>query len=121
MTQKKVGRNKKKEEDTEYKSNYIPLSAQNITVIQAGANAKAFRHFIEFLQIPTLIITDIDTVCRKVGDEKTTYHACSVLDTNCCNTSNATIKYYYAAPNLYMVVQCMTLGLKMLKITPKNV
>lgn len=95
---RKLEETKKKEEDTEYKSNYIPLSAQNITVIQAGANAKAFRHFIEFLQIPTLIITDIDTVCRKVGDEKTTYHACSVLDTNCCNTSNATIKYYYAAP-----------------------
>ena len=95
---RKLEETKKKEEDTKYKSNYIPLSAQNITVIQAGANAKAFRHFIEFLQIPTLIITDIDTVCRKVVDEKTTYHACSVLDTNCCNTSNATIKYYYAAP-----------------------
>lgn len=89
---------KKEEDDAEYKSNYIPLSAQNITVIQAGANAKAFRHFIEFLQIPTLIITDIDTVYRKVGEKKTTYPACSVLDVDCCNTSNATIKYYYAAP-----------------------
>ena len=89
---------KKKEEDAEYKSDYIPLSAQNITVIQAGANAKAFRHFIEFLQIPTLIITDIDTVYRKVGGKRTTYPACSVSDAGCCNTSNATIKYYYAAP-----------------------
>ena len=89
---------KKKEEDAEYKSDYIPLSAQNITVIQAGANAKAFRHFIEFLQIPTLIITDIDTVYRKVGGKRITYPACSVSDAGCCNTSNATIKYYYAAP-----------------------
>lgn len=47
----------------------MPLSAQNISVIQAGANARAFRYFIEFLQIPTLIITDIDTVHRK-SDEK---------------------------------------------------
>ena len=88
---------KKEAEDKTYKSEYIPLSAQNITVIQAGANAKAFRHFIEFLQIPTLIITDIDTVYRKT-DEKATYEACCVSDPNSCNTSNATIKYYYDAP-----------------------
>lgn len=95
---RKLEESKKEEEDPEYKSNYIPLSAQNITVIQAGANAKAFRHFIEFLQIPTLIITDIDTVYQKVGEKKTTYPACSVSDPECCNTSNATIKYYYGAP-----------------------
>lgn len=94
---KKAEEDEKKAKDKTYKSNYIPLSAQNITVIQAGANAKAFRHFIEFLQIPTLIITDIDTVYRKV-DKKATYPACSVSDSNCCNTSNETIKYYYAAP-----------------------
>ena len=97
-TKRKLEESKKEEEDAEYKSNYIPLSAQNITVIQAGANAKAFRHFIEFLQIPTLIITDIDTVYRKVGAKKITYPACSVSDPECCNTSNATIKYYYGAP-----------------------
>ena len=97
-TKRNLEEAKKKEEDEEYKSDYIPLSAQNITVIQAGANAKAFRHFIEFLRIPTLIITDIDTVYRKVGGKRITYPACSVSDTNCCNTSNATIKYYYAAP-----------------------
>ena len=95
---RKLEESKKEEEDAEYKSNYIPLSAQNISVIQAGANAKAFRHFIDFLQIPTLIITDIDTVYQKVGEKKTTYPACPVSDPECCNTSNATIKYYYGAP-----------------------
>lgn len=95
---RKAEETKKEEKDETYKSNYIPLSAQNITVIQAGANAKAFRHFIEFLQIPTLIITDIDTVYQKVGD-KIAYPSCRVLDPNCCNTSNATIKYYYTAPD----------------------
>ena len=95
---RRLEEDKKEKEDAEYKSNYVPLSAQNITVIQVGANAKAFRHFIEFLQIPTLIITDIDTVYRKVGEKKTTYPACSVMDADCCNTSNATIKYFYAAP-----------------------
>ena len=96
-TKRKLEEDKKEAEVAEYKSNYIPLSAQNITVIQAGANAKAFRHFIEFLKIPTLIITDIDTVYRKVN-KKATYPACPVSDPNCCNTSNETIKYYYAAP-----------------------
>ena len=93
--------NKKEEEkeknDKTYKSQYIPLSAQNITVVQAGANAKAFRYFIDFLHIPTMIITDIDTVYRKDG-KKTTYPACAVTDPNLCFTSNETIKYYYDAP-----------------------
>lgn len=87
----------KKRKDNTYKSQYIPLSAHNITIIQAGANAKAFRYFIDFLNIPTLIITDIDTVYRKEG-KKTTYPACAVADPNRCFTSNATIKYYYDAP-----------------------
>ncbi len=88
----------KEKDDKTYKSKYVPLSAQNITVIQAGANAKAFRHFIEFLQIPTLIITDIDTVYQKIDEKKITYPTCRVSDSDCCNISNATIKYYYDAP-----------------------
>lgn len=97
-TKRKLEEEKKEEDNPNYKSKYIPLSAQNITIIQAGANAKAFRHFIEFLQIPTLVITDIDTVYCKVGTKKVTYPSCSVSDSECCNTSNETIKYYYAAP-----------------------
>lgn len=87
----------KEKKDNTYKSQYIPLSAQNVTIVQVGANAKAFRYFIDFLNIPTLIITDIDTVYRKDG-KKTTYPACAVGDPNRCFTSNATIKYYYDAP-----------------------
>ena len=96
-SKRKAAEFEKEKDDKTYKSKYVPLSAQNITIIQAGANAKAFRHFIEFLKIPTLIITDIDTVYQKT-DKKTTYDACRVLDPACCNTSNATIKYYYGAP-----------------------
>lgn len=96
-SKREAAESEKEKDDKTYKSKYVPLSAQNITIIQAGANAKAFRHFIEFLKIPTLIITDIDTVYQKT-DKKTTYDACRVLDPACCNTSNATIKYYYGAP-----------------------
>lgn len=85
----------------EYKPCYIPLSSQNISVLQVGANAKAFRHFIDFLHIPTIIITDIDTIhCEssKSGNKKV-YKACSASDETCCSTSNATIKYYLDAPD----------------------
>jgi predicted ATP-dependent endonuclease of OLD family len=76
------------------KAVYLPISAQNVTILQVGANAKAFRYFLEFLNISTLIITDIDTT--KLQDGK--YVSCPVSD-NPDNTSNATIKYYYNAPN----------------------
>lgn len=75
------------------KPSYCPISAQNITILQVGANAKAFRHFLEFLNINTLIITDIDTT--KLIDGK--YMACPVSDAP-DNTSNETIKYFYNAP-----------------------
>lgn len=82
------------------KPSYIPLSSQNITMIQVGANAKAFRHFIDFLGIPTVIITDIDTVQASLSEsgKKVVYTACCVSDDKCCSTSNETIKYYLNAP-----------------------
>lgn len=80
------------------KASDIPLSSQNITIVQAGANAKAFRHFLEFLNIPSLIITDIDTTRSKETDNGIRYEACAVIDENSCKTSNATIAYYLDAP-----------------------
>lgn len=82
----------------ELKASYVPLTAQNVTVVQAGANAKAFRHFLEFLKIPTLIITDIDTTKAKQTNKGIRYVAAAVNDTETCNTSNETIKYYLDAP-----------------------
>lgn len=80
------------------KSTYIPIAAQNVTVVQAGANAKAFRHFLDFLKIPTLIITDIDTAMAKSTKSGFRYSACAVNDSQACTTSNSTIKYYLGAP-----------------------
>lgn len=84
--------------DPTLKPSYIPLAAQNITVVQAGANAKAFRHFLDFLNIPTVIITDIDTAYAKPTKRGTRYPACKVNDPGTCTTSNSTIKYYLGAP-----------------------
>lgn len=80
------------------KPSYIPLSSQNIAVVQAGANAKAFRHFLEFLNIPSVIITDIDATKPKQTANGTRYEACAVKDAESCRTSNATITYYLGAP-----------------------
>ena len=89
---------KKQEEEKGNNKKYKALSGQNVTVLQVGANAKAFRHFIEFLNIPTLIITDIDTVSGEMGEKgRMIYTACKVAG-DVCNTSNQTIQYYYSAP-----------------------
>ena len=91
---------KKFAEEVEYlkshpdeQAQYVPISAQNITVLQVGANAKVFRYFLEFLNINTLVITDLDTTKKKTDK----YESCAVAD-GTENTSNVTIKYYYNAP-----------------------
>lgn len=81
------------------KQPYVPMAAQNIAVVQAGANAKVFQPFLQFLGIPALIITDLDTVRKETGGKRTTYPECKVTDIRACNTSNATIKFYLEAPN----------------------
>ena len=78
--------------------NYVSLMSQNLSVVEVGANAKTFRHFIDFLNVQTLIITDIDTTKEgKSNKDKTIYTANPV--TTSTHTSNATIKYYLNAPD----------------------
>lgn len=86
------------QEDVPYIASYIPLSSQNITILQVGANAKAFRYFLELLKIPTIIITDIDTTKPKPTARGRRYVASPVEDKDSCNTSNASIKYFLNAP-----------------------
>lgn len=92
--------------DTEKKDDktHIPLSSQNISVLEVGANARAFDHFLEFLDIKTLVVTDIDatkkiTVATKAGKtEKSHYEACATNEAE--NTSNYTLKHYLEAPEI---------------------
>ena len=80
----------------------VKLSSQNISIIEVGANAKAFSHFIDFLGIKALVITDIDTTLKtvkkneKTGNDTTSYPANPVKDAT--HTSNATIRYFYKSP-----------------------
>lgn len=79
-----------------------PLASQHISIMEVGANAKAFAPFLNFLGIKTLIITDIDGTKKVVEDDngkKTiTYQRCPISESE--YTSNYTIKHYYNAPEI---------------------
>lgn len=82
--------------DNDISNSEDKLSSQNISIVEAGANARAFSHFIEFLGIKTLIITDIDAVQKKEEGNRVSYPKSSVRDST--HISNYTIKYFYKAP-----------------------
>ncbi|MFK7875875.1 MAG: TOPRIM nucleotidyl transferase/hydrolase domain-containing protein, partial [Paracoccaceae bacterium] len=76
------------------------LSSQNISVLEVGANARAFAPFLEFIGVRTLVITDIDTTKAVVSEktEKLSYPACPVAKSS--HTSNETLKHFLSAPDL---------------------
>ena len=51
--------------DQEEEASGMPLLSQNISIIAAGANSQLFSPLLAFLDIKTLIITDIDAVKKK--------------------------------------------------------
>ncbi|MCW8895008.1 AAA family ATPase [Sulfurimonas sp.] len=80
-------------------TDYIPISSQNISIVEVGANAEAFDKLIKFLNIQTLIITDIDTTIKTTNSSgRIIYPAEKVSDAT--HTSNATIKKYYNSPDV---------------------
>jgi predicted ATP-dependent endonuclease of OLD family len=85
------------------KEEELNLSSQNISILEVGANSRAFKYFLEFLEIKTLIITDIDTTKKTIKPQKkdpkkttTTYPAHCVE--NATHTSNYSLKYYLNSP-----------------------
>jgi len=87
-------------EQAETDTEYTPLASQNISILEVGANAKVFAKFLEFLDIQTLIITDIDTTePQNSKSGKTTYKACPVAKGKF--TSNATIRYFLKSPEKF--------------------
>lgn len=92
------------------KEKKLNLSSQNISILEVGANSRAFKYFLEFLEIKTLIITDIDTTKKTITPQKkdptkntTTYPAHCVE--NATHTSNFSIKYYLDAPEIKKEVE----------------
>lgn len=85
------------------KEDYIPLSAQHISYMEVGANAKVFGPFLDFLGIKTLIVTDLDSVKKTTtpsktakSGETTTYPAWPVIGST--GSSNQTILHFFSAP-----------------------
>lgn len=80
------------------------ISSQNISIIEVGANSKVFKHFLEFLEIKTLIITDIDTTklvitpATATEKKKSSFKACAVSEGQ--NTSNYSIGDFLNKPEI---------------------
>lgn len=76
------------------------LSSQNISVLEVGANARAFAPFLKFIGVRSLVITDIDTTKAVVNEKtgKTSYPARPVAESS--HTSNETLKHFLSAPDL---------------------
>jgi len=79
---------KKLDLENKEKKDYTPLLSQKISIVEVGAHSKVFDKFLEFLEIKTLIITDLDSI--DAGKE-----ACKVLDGT--DTSNSSIKYFLSS------------------------
>jgi putative ATP-dependent endonuclease of OLD family len=85
------------------------ISSQNISIVEVGANSKVFKHFLEFLEIKTLIITDIDTtklvITPATTDTKESSKniACPVIEAD--NTSNYSIKEFLNIPDKTKTVE----------------
>jgi putative ATP-dependent endonuclease of the OLD family len=71
------------------------LKSQYITVIEVGgAYAHHFYKFLDFLELQTLVITDLDAVLKETSDKgKVVYYGSSVADGT--TTSNAAIKNWF--------------------------
>lgn len=90
-----------KEFDKSCKDEQNKLAPQNISIIEAGANAKAFAPFLDFIGIKSLIVTDLDSTQKEIkedknGKETTSYVAKPVDESS--YTSNETLKYFLSAP-----------------------
>jgi len=89
---------------------YLPLLSQNISIVEVGAHANIFERFINFLQLKTLIVTDIDAVKKdyiygsdgkikvtKKGTKRTAEYSCRVNEGE--KTSNTTLNYFFNGTN----------------------
>lgn len=91
----------KKIDQEETDNSILPLMAQNISLLEVGANSQLFDKFIQFIGIKTLIITDIDAgketkVTDKNGVDRTVIKEIEVQKGT--TTSNNALKHFYNMP-----------------------
>lgn len=73
------------------KDEHLPLLSQNISIVEVGAYSQIFGHFIEFVGIKSLIITDLDAA----GVDGT---ACEVAKGT--TTSNSALQFFFGSDQL---------------------
>lgn len=88
---------KKLDDENKDIDDYIPLLSQKVSIVEVGAHSKVFDKFLKFLEIKTLIITDLDSVKKSKktnnkGNEYTRGEKCPVAEGT--ETSNSSINYY---------------------------
>ena len=88
----------KKIDQEEVDKSILPLLAQNISLLEAGANSQLFDKFLQFIGIKTLIITDIDAgketkIKDKNGVDRIVIEKAEVEKGT--TTSNNALKHYY--------------------------
>jgi predicted ATP-dependent endonuclease of OLD family len=81
------------------RAGYVPLLSQNISVIEVGAYSHIFQAFFDFLNIKTLIITDLD--CCKNG-EKGPAVKCSFSEATV--TTNASLKSFFNTDDIQEIM-----------------
>lgn len=88
----------KKIDNESGENDILPLLSQNISIIEVGAYSQIFDLFIKFIEIKTLIITDIDFAkseefTKNNGKKDNRTIKCSAEEST--NTTNASIKHFY--------------------------
>ena len=74
------------------------LSEQYISAIEVGgAYARHFKELLKFLELKTLIITDIDSVKKQINNNKTTYEKAEIKEVDELLTSNTTLRKWLPA------------------------
>ena len=75
------------------------LLSQNVSIIEVGAHSKTFEHFIDFLGVKTLIITDIDSGYIEedpaTDPPKREQHKCKPDDAKAQFTTNDSLVHFH--------------------------
>lgn len=91
----------KKIDQEETDNAILPLMAQNISLLEVGANSQLFDRFLQFIGIKTLIITDIDAGIELKKKDRNGRDITVIKESEVKKgktTSNNALKHYYKVP-----------------------
>lgn len=101
-----------KKVDIEHQEN--PLLSQNISIIEVGAYSHIFERLIDFLNVRSLIISDIDSAKKKTRTK------CRVEDADAELSTNASLSFFHGGRNGLSLFTSMLLNRKTLRKCHKS-